>query len=122
MTMLWLLLAALCQTIWIWSTTRLSWTAIKQAINSKNASAIWNSSLPLLVYLGAGISNVVLLTVVMDKWPASLTYGAWTGLVIGLAALRERLMEKKTIGLKQAFYLILIAIGTAGLQYLQHDN
>lgn len=122
MTILWLLLAALCQTIWIWSTTRLSGAAIKQSIRSKNAGAIWNAILPLLVYLASGISNVVLLTMVMDEWPASLTYGVWTGLVMGLAALREWLMEKKPIGLKQAFYLILIGIGTVGLQYLQHDN
>jgi quaternary ammonium compound-resistance protein SugE len=122
MTLIWLLLAALCQTAWIWSTTQLSGKALKTALVSAKPSLIWPAFLPLGVYLIAGISNVLILALAMQTWPASITYGVWTGLVMVLAALREWIFDKKTFRPKQVLYLILIFVGIAGLHFLNHDR
>lgn len=122
MTLLWLSLAALCQTAWIWSTTKLSGQAIRDGLRFGTRSARWKAFSPLLVYLAAGISNVWMLTLVMREWPASLTYGVWTGLVMVLAAVREWMFDKKALRPKQVFFLFLIFIGTAGLHFLHGED
>jgi quaternary ammonium compound-resistance protein SugE len=121
MTLIWLILAALCQTAWLWSTTQLSGNALKNALRSKTLSLVWQAFFPLVVYLAAGISNVLMLAHVMRTWPASITYGVWTGLVMVLAALREWIFDRKTFRSKEILYLFLIFIGIAGLHFLNHD-
>jgi quaternary ammonium compound-resistance protein SugE len=118
MTLFWLGLASICQTAWIWSTTKLSGQTLRDAIKSGTLSEGLKTLFPLFVYLAAGICNVWLLTVVMRAWPASLTYGVWTGLVMVLAAIREWTVDKKPLKPKQILFLFLIFIGIAGLHFL----
>lgn len=122
MSILWLGLAAVCQTAWIWSTTKLSGTLLLKSIQSGTANSRFRAFFPLLIYIAAGISNVWMLTLVMREWPASLTYGVWTGLVMVMAAMREWMVEKKQLRPKQILFLFLIFIGIAGLHFLDNEN
>jgi len=119
MTLLWLGLASVCQTAWIWSTTKLSGQSFREFVESGTASGRLKALFPLFVYVASGICNVWMLTMVMREWPASLTYGVWTGLVIAMAATRDWVFEKRTLKPKQVLFLFLIFIGTAGLHFLK---
>lgn len=115
---LYLVIAAFIQVCWLYTVKaidRKKLAAIRlNNLFSKNTT---QALLPLIGYLIFGISNVVMLTIAMKQMPPSITYALWSGMVIALAAVVDRVFFKLKFSILQYVFLICIAVGVAGLNF-----
>ncbi len=109
------------------SIVQLGWLYNMKAINRKKIASIKRNQLftrktliivlPIVGYFVFGISNVIFLSISMKTFPPSIAYALWSGLVIGLASLVDRLYFKHHFTWIQYFFLFCIGLGVAGLNF-----
>ncbi len=118
-----IVVAALFQTGWLLATKALNKDTLKHAFRSGTSTKErWRGLWPPLAYLGTGIGNIAFLTLSMEALPSSVAYAMWTGVVMVFAAGTDRLFFNKKFNQKQYFYLALVLVGAAGLNFLSNSK
>lgn len=117
-----LLIASLFQVGWLYNIKSID----KNKIAKIRFSTIFQKQslralLPLLLYFVFGMSNVVFFTLSMDKIHPSTAYAIWTGIVLCIASLIDKIYFGQKVGFLQYVFLLMIVTGIVGLKFATHN-
>lgn len=76
----------------------------------------FKAALPILFYLIFSIANVIFLAMAMKVIPSAVAYAIWSGVVIGIASIIDRMVSKKPMKPATFIFILMILLGVVGLR------
>lgn len=122
MAWIYLLIAAICEVLWLYSLKFFDSDLIKNSFlaspfNFKNAII---NAVPLIGYVLFGLMNVYFFSLAMKNFSTTTVFSIWFGMTILFTALVDYFFFKETFTIYQLFFLGLILVGVLGMK-LQHE-
>lgn len=115
---LYLIGAAFCEMVWMYSLKYIRWDALK--------TLRWDTFyrpdsglpvlLPWIVYVVFGIVNTVLLAVAMRTIPTTTAFAVWMALTLTFLKTADVLWLKLNWSWTELFFILLITVGIVGLK------
>ena len=117
MAWIYLILAAILETCWMFSLKFLTFSKFKlltfQNFLTSEGLTIW---LPLAGYILFGIANVYCFSLAMKTIPSAIVFTIWTAMSITFIKIVEVIFFKGTTSALEIFFLGIILIGIVGLK------
>ena len=117
MQWIYLVIAALMETLWTISLKYLEFKKIPTLrfsnLFSTEGLAVF---LPLTGYIVFGIANIYFFSMAMKEIPIAIAFAAWTAFSIVFMTLIQMIVTKTFISLPEVFFLVLTIAGIIGLK------
>ena len=116
---IYLLIAALFESCWIYS---LKFLEMKKIFALRIATIMQTPEesrvlLPLAGYIGFGLCNIYFFSMAMKSIPASTAFAVWMALALVFSTALDILVFKQGYNMQQLFFTSLVLIGIVGLKY-----
>lgn len=113
-----LLLAAICETLWTYSLKALTFSSLKTLRwhNFYKADGGLPVLLPLLGYIGFGVANIYFFSTAIKRIPTPTAFAVWMALSLILIKLSDVFYYKANWSFTEVFFVMMIVIGIVGLK------